>query len=367
MKIRAIIVIAAICAGSLAGADRQTATPTSDLIGPALIDRAGWSMDWQIQLPLRAGETVDRMMVFDAYLYVLTDTNVLFCVDRGAGGMRFVTRLGSPRLPVCDPVYRDDRLWFMVGSEMVVVDPWAGSIAQRHRFAYIGHTYDCAVSMNDDHIYITGTDHRLHAFSREGYWRAFTASADDDAAIVSLSAMQDRVLFATRSGDVVAIAPNRPIKQWQFSATGPFEADIVISDGMAYLGSHDAKLYKLDIDTGRLAWASPFHAGDRIREPVVLGRRLVYLPAGSMGVYGIDKETGREIWNVRQGVGVLTETATHSFVFSRPGLLNVMDNTTGRKAYSVNFNRVTRFTAMMDEPKLYVADKSGRVAGVTVR
>lgn len=366
MKISAVVAVAIlVCA--VAPAAQTSAVPTSELISPALIDRAGWSMDWQIRLPVKTGETIDRMFVFDAYLYVLTDTNVLFCVNRDAGTVRFVTLLSSKTLPVCDPVYFENKLWFMMGNELIVVDPWAGTISERHNFAHIGNIYDCGLAVSDGYVYITGSDRRLHAFSRDGYWRAFSATADDDSAIVSLAALDDRVLFSTRAGSVISMAPTQAAKQWQFDATGSFFAELVVSDGLAYIGSHDAKLYALDVSTGRLAWPAPFHAGDRLRDAVVVGRQLVYLPAGRMGVYGVNKHTGQAAWQVPDGVAVLTETAAHSFVFSRPGLLNVMDNTTGRRLYSVNFSRVQRFASTMDEPKLYVADKAGRVAAVSVQ
>lgn len=345
----------------------QNATPTSELISPALIDRAGWTMNWQLKLPLRASETVDRIVIFDEYLYVLTDRNVLFCINRQAGTMRFVTPLAPRGLPICDPISFENNLLFMVGNELVVVDPWAGTIAERYSFAQIGNTYECGLAMNSEYVYLTGSDARLYAYSRDGYWRVFSATADNNSPIISLAALEDRVLFATQAGNVVAIAPNRAEKYWQFDATGTIDSELVVSEGKVYIGSHDTKLYQLDVNTGRLAWPSPFHAGARIHKPVVIGQDLVYLTAGTMGVYGINKETGRAVWQVRDGLGVLTETVEHSFVLSRTGLLNVMDNATGRKLYSVNFSRVRRFATKMDEPRLYVADEGGRIAGITVR
>ena len=349
------------------GAGAASPTSAEELVSPELINRAGWTWNWQTKLPVRTGEAVDQMMVFDDYLYVLTDTNVLFCLDRMNGAMRFVLPLSSRRLPVCSPIYRENKLWFMVGNEMVVVDPWAGTIAERHRFAQIGNTVECGLAMNDSYIYLSGSDNRLHAFSRDGYWRAFMATADDDAPIVSVETTTERVLFAARSGSVVSMVYNQSLKDWQFDTTGSIQAEMVVRDGMVYVGSRDAKLYKLDARTGRSAWTSPFYAGERLNASVVLGRTVVYLPTGTMGVYGIDQTSGQAIWQAPDGIGVLTETATQAFVLSRPGVLNVMDNTTGRELYSVNFSQVKRFAVMMDEPRLYVADKDGRVAAITVR
>lgn len=366
---------------------------SSELISPALISRAGWTMSWQLNLPLKSQETIDRMIAFDEYLYVLTNSNILFCIDRSAGKMRFVTPLARPGLPICDPIMYEKNLLFMVGNELVIVDPWAGAIVERSRFEQIGNTYECGLAMNKDYVYFTSSDGRLYAYApyvytpivsarnakkdseqgteeesvTAGYWRVFSATADNNSPIISLAALDDRVLFATHAGNVVAIAPDKPEKYWQFDTTGTIEADLVVSDGMVYVGSHDTKLYKLNIENGRLAWSSPFHAGDRIRKPVVVGQKLVYLTADRTGVYGIDKETGQAVWQIPEGVGVLTETADRSFVFSRPGLLNVMDNAAGKKLYSVNFSKVRYFATIMHEPRMYVADEKGRLAEITVK
>lgn len=367
MKHYIIIVMAACCLSTTLQASQDAKAISEELVSPVLIDRAGWTWNWQVKLPLRAGEAIDRMFVFDDYLYVLTDTNLLFCLERTAGVMRFVLPLSSRHLPVCSPVYRENKLWFLVGNEMVVVDPWAGTIVEKHGFSQIGNTFECGLALNDTYIYITGSDRRLHAFARDGFVRLFTATADNDSPIISLSATNERVLFATQAGNIVAMLANEPLKAWQFDTTGSIQSELVVRDQMAYIGSRDAKLYKLDTRSGRLAWPTPFHAGERLTKPVVLGRELVYLPAGTLGVYGIDQNSGQAVWQLRDGISVLTETATQAFVLSRPGILNVMDNTTGRELYSVNFSHVKRFAVMIDEPLLYVADKDGRVAAITVR
>lgn len=367
MRMQVIFTIATLCC-CLAMQDLHGAPTTAEeLISPALIDRAGWTWNWQVKLPLRANETVARMMVYDDYVYILTDSNLLFCLERTTGTMRFLLPLSTRTLPISGPMYREKKLWFLVGNEMIVVDPWAGTIAEKHVFAQIGNVYEAGLAMNDTYIYITDSDRRLHAFARDGYWRAFTATADNDSPIISLSAAGERVLFATQAGNVVAMTDDGPIKLWQFDTTGTIRSELVVQGEMGYIGSHDAKLYKFEVRNGRPAWPKPFHAGDRLTTPVVLGRKLVYLSAGTMGVYGIDQESGQAVWQVPEGVSVLTETPTQSFVMSRPGTLKVMDNSTGLEIYSVNFSQVKRFAVMMSEPRLYVADKDGRVAAITVR
>lgn len=354
--------------GLLIGSAMAFAQPAStELVAPSLVDRAGWTSDWQLKLPIRGDEAVDRMFVFDQYLYVLTDSAMLFCVDRAAGSVRFVMPLTSRRLPVCPPDYVEKKLWFLVGNEVVAVDPWSGTISERHSFDYIGNAFECGLAINESYVYITGSDRRLHTFSRDGYWQVFTATADNDAPIISVASVNGKVVFATMSGSVVAMDVKSPTKLWQFDTTGAIRSELVADGDAVYIGSEDAKLYKLDAETGRVAWSTPFKAGAMLRESVTVGKTIVYLPAGTEGVYGLDRQSGKAVWQVQEGVSVLTETASHAFVFRRPGILDVMDNTTGRKVYSVNVSQVSRFAVMTAEPKLYLADKTGRVASITVR
>ena len=142
MKMNIIMAFAAVCVSAAAMGAASSNAASAELISPSLIDRAGWTWNWQVKLPVRAGETVERMYVFEDYLYVLTDSNLLFCLDRATGTTRFLTPLSATRLPVCDPIYQEKKLWFLVGNMMVVVDPWAGAISEKHKFSQIGHSVE---------------------------------------------------------------------------------------------------------------------------------------------------------------------------------------------------------------------------------
>ncbi len=99
MKINLVIGMTVLCLWTTAQETIAAENSPAELISPALVNRAGWTWNWQAQLPIRANEAVDRMMVFDDYLYILTDSNLLFCLDRMTGAVRFVTSLSSHKLP----------------------------------------------------------------------------------------------------------------------------------------------------------------------------------------------------------------------------------------------------------------------------
>ena len=78
---------------------------SSSLVSPELIDYAGLSVNWQMMLAVNETERLDRMYVFDKYLYVLTNHNYLVCIDRAAGSIRFELQLASAGLPIFHPYF----------------------------------------------------------------------------------------------------------------------------------------------------------------------------------------------------------------------------------------------------------------------
>lgn len=279
-----------------------------ELISHALIREAGWTYNWQLILPVKTNEQIDRLYVFDGYLYALTDRNILFCIDRQKGRTLFTVRLCSERLPVCDPLYYEGRLGFISGNQMSIFDPANGLIQQREVFEQVGDAFKCAVSRNSEYIYLAGSDRRLHAISLDGYWQAFTATADNDSAINSVISTDSMVVFSTQAGNIVGMQPDAAKKIWQYDTTGEVRARIISEKDSIYVTSMDAKLYKLTMETGMLAWKLPFYAGAPVLDPVTVGRDVVYLYNDLNGLYAVDKDKGIAVWNLPAGQGIICES-----------------------------------------------------------
>lgn len=337
------------------------------LICAELIREAGWAHNWQMNLPLKADEKIDRLQVFGPYLYALTDTNILFCIDRTDGRVQSSTRLSASRLPVRRPAYYDEKFWFMVGGEMLVFDPAIGDFSLKEKFPQVGNSAEGGLARNKDFLYISGSDNRLHAINTDGFWQQFTATADNDSPIVSILATDDFVVFATKAGNVVRMSPTEAKKIWQFDATGSIKSQLVLDGDAVYVGSFDSKLYKLRVSDGKLSWNSPFHSGAPIRDTFTVGAEIVYLHNALNGLYGVNKKTGKPIWRVPSGEGMICETLEKGFVFVSPGILKVMSNLTGKELYSVNFSGVQKYAMNTTDATMYLADTAGRLMSVTAR
>ncbi len=57
----------------------------------------------------------------------------------------------------------------------------------------------------------------------------------------------------------------------------------------------------------------------------------------------------------------MTEAKDRAYVITKNRKLVVMDNLSTKKLYSVNFAKVTRYTANITDSKIYIADEHGLI------
>ena len=141
------------------------------LVAHALIREADWTYNWQINLPIKVDECIDRVFLHDQYLYVLTDKNILFCIDRQQGKTLYATLLCPADLPVCSPLFYEGRLTFVAGNQIHIFDPSNGTTRLGEAMYQVGNIFECGVSRNKAFIYMTGSDNRLHVFSHRVFPR----------------------------------------------------------------------------------------------------------------------------------------------------------------------------------------------------
>ncbi len=90
--------------------------------------------------------------------------------------------------------------------------------------------------------------------------------------------------------------------------------------------------------------------------------KIVYQYVRDKGLTAIDRETGKKIWQLPEGVDLLAEAKGKAYVITNEGTLVVMDNKKAKRQYCVDFVGVSRYAVNTVDSKIYVADKSGRIA-----
>lgn len=340
---------------------------SSSLVSPSLVEYAGLSVNWQMILAVKETEKLDRMYVFGKYLYVLTSQNYLVCINRDRGSIRFELQLAPAGLPIYHPYYYDKKLWFMVGAELLVVDPEVGEVIESRLFKTLGGSAMCPLVRNKERIYIAGLDHRLQAITASNYMADFGVSAYDNSRINSVLAADGFVVFSTERGNIIGIAPDGPQKRWQRDVSGRVSASLVKDGEHVYVPCEDTKLYKFNALTGENAWSLPFQTGNAILDPPIIGAKVVYQYIDVQGLYAVNKDSGRKIWQLEAGLNLLAENGDLAYIIAQPGSLVVMNNSTGKEMYSVNFAAVTDYAVNTTDSSFYIADNTGRVMSIKTK
>jgi outer membrane protein assembly factor BamB len=359
-----IVFFIGTCVGVAGSVWAQETTAEAMVVSPSLLKQADLQAGWQINLPLEKKERIEQMFVFANYLYVLTDQNYLFCIDRAKGEIRFYLQFVESGLKVHKPQYYDGKLLFTVGTRLLVLDPAAGAVKELKRLVNIGRGAVCGAQRNAEHIFVAGMDKRLHAIVADEHYQEFAVTADNDELINSIVVDDEFVVFTTPVGNIVMTSAQKAKKYWQRDIPGRISAPIARDGRWLYVGSENTKLYKLDITSGHSGWDAAFQAGAQLIDSVTVGRWAVYQYAGINGLYAIAKDSGRMLWQVSEGVGLLAEKDETAYVLE-PGVLAVMDNSTGKRLYTVNFADVSRYATNTTDSMIYVSDDRGRVISIS--
>ena len=178
--------------------------------------------------------------------------------------------------------------------------------------------------------------------------------------ITSIVADENSVIFATDAGDVISITPDKSKQLWQFKAGGGIARPIVRDAESLFAASGDTNVYRLNARTGKFVWK--YQAGAKLEKGPQVTQGVVYQYVRDEGLVAIDKESKKLLWQLAEGVDLLAEADGKSYVITKVGTLVVMDNKKAKQLCSVDFAGVSRYASNVADSRIYIADKSGRIA-----
>jgi len=330
------------------------------LISPELLEQAQLKILWDSELPIKNGESLKRLIILGERIYVLSNRNYMFSLDREKGNMIFGISIASAGLPVVGLELYEDRLTSLIGNDVVEINPESGEKLDTWR---PGFGIVCPIARNSSHFYLAGTDRRLKVLRAEDMVRVFEVAADNESMITSIIADENFVIFTTDGGNVISITPDRPHRLWQFDAAGSIVGPIVRDGTSLFFACKDTNVYRVDmvnILRGNLIWK--YQTNAMLDEAPRVTRSVVYQRARDKGLAAIDKKSGELLWQLAEGDDLLAEVDAKAYVITKVKTLVVMDNNNRKKLYSVNFAQVSKYAANTMDSKIYIADKSGRIA-----
>ncbi|MGB8226100.1 MAG: PQQ-binding-like beta-propeller repeat protein [Sedimentisphaerales bacterium] len=328
------------------------------VISEKLLNEAGLQTVWQSAIPLNPPsrtnpkEKVEKITVLGNYLYILTNSNYLFCLDRHTGRLSFAAAAAEPKMPVFEPADYNGIAYLIAANNVIAVDVEKGAELYRHKIPF---SVSAAAAVNADYLYIPGTDKRLHITDVNGRFQRFKVGSSNDAsAVTGVIATDKFAIFTTKAGNVICMNPSEPKRLWQFDAVDAVTALPVIVQNWLYVGSKDTNLYKLDTGSGEMIWK--FYAGSVLDTSARATETIVYQYAINKGLYAIDANSGKQIWLLPDGIDLLAQNGNTVYVFEKTNICTVMDNKQAKKIYTINFAPVTTFAANVYDDKIYIME-----------
>jgi outer membrane protein assembly factor BamB len=331
------------------------------LVSPTLLEHAGLEIVWENVLPTKRDESLEKLLVLGDHVYAISNKNYMLCLERENGNRIFGEIVAPGGVKIEDLSLYNDNLLCVVGSKLFEIDPNTGI---ERNSVDAGVAIVCPAARNSSYYYFSGVDERLHVLRADNMVKMFDVAAMNNSMITTIVADEAFVVFGTDKGNIISITPDLPKRLWQFDASAAIAGQIV-QDGLSlFFASEDMNVYRIDIvglpERRRLIWKyltdGVLKTAPRVTSGVVY--QCVYLK----DLIAIEKNSGSFMWSVPGGVGLLTEAKDKAYVITRDSTLVVMSNIERKKLYTVNFAGVSKYATNLADSKIYIADKSGRIA-----
>jgi outer membrane protein assembly factor BamB len=353
---------------SAAGESRQSGPGVSPnpaprgsgtLLSPTLLDHAKLKSVWELTLPLKKGEKFVALTLLGDRLYLRSDQNYLWSLDRATGEVAFSRSIAPPGIPVLGLTPYENSLLSVIGNKFVELDIGSG---KEQRVSDLELSIVAPPVRNGEFLYVGAADRRLHVFRVKDLVRIFPVTADDDSLVTTVVADDNLVAFGTDAGDLVGMVPDAPKKLWSFKAPRAVAGPVIRDGNSFYFASFDTNVYRVDVADGGNAVLAWKHQTEAVLDrPPRVTKDFAYQYAVGRGLTAIAKETGKVAWSLPEGTDLLAQAGTRAYVITKDRTLTVMDNAAGRKLFAVNFAPVTDHAANTVDARIYLTDDTGRV------
>lgn len=329
------------------------------LVSPELLKHAKLEMVWQAELLFEQGENLMELHILGNRIYALSNRNYIVSLDREKGRVVFERSFGAVGLRIVGLKLYKDELFSIVGSELVEVNPEFGT-DRGTRTLDFGAV--CPPARNSSYFYLSGSDGRIHTLRADDKVQVFEVAAGNDSMITSIIADENFIVFGTDGGNVISITPDGPRRLWQFDAAGSIAGPVIRDGESLFFASKDTNVYRIDmVDTSKREFVWKYQTAAMLDRAPRVTPEVVYQHVLYKGMSAINRESGKPMWEVPGGIDLLVEAAGKAYVIGK-GRLVVMDNKKAKRLYSVNFADVSIYTSNMSDSKIYIGNKTGRIA-----
>ncbi|MGD0784457.1 MAG: PQQ-binding-like beta-propeller repeat protein [Sedimentisphaerales bacterium] len=328
-------------------------TVSKAAIDEKMLKQAKLELAWQNAISLNAKEQVQRINVLGDNLYILTNANYLFCLDRNTGKLVFGIAVAEAGLPVSEPTVYKNTAYIVAANKLIAMDLQQGAELYSKKIPFL---VSSPAAVNASYFYFAGKDNLMHASDTNSLREIFVASPSSKSDITSVMATDDKVFFATQGGNLLCMAASGPKKIWQYDAVGTITAGLVKNGDWIYASGKDTNLYKLNAENGDLAWK--FRSGAILTQSARATEKVVYQYAPLKGLFAVDANSGKQMWLLPEAVDLLAQDSNSNtaYIIGRNKICTVMDNKLAKEIYTINFASITKFGVNTSDSKIYIME-----------
>ena len=221
------------------------------IVSSDLLEHAKLRIVWENELPMKEGESLDKLYIGGDCLYSLSEDNYIVCLNREDGSFIFGRSYAISGFPILGLELFEDELFSVIGNELVEIRVNDGTELSSVRLPF---GVKCPAARNSTNFYIGGVDRRVHVLRADNKVERFKVAADNNSAIISLVAGEGFVIFGTEAGNVIAFQPDEPKRLWQFDTGSRIGGELVLDGGSVFAASEDTNVYRVDVLDGELVW-----------------------------------------------------------------------------------------------------------------
>ncbi len=312
---------------------------------------------WQNELPIKQGESVDRLIILGDKLCVLSNRNFLTALNRDNGVVVFSRVFVEPEFPLTGLGSYQDELFTIESRRLVEMNPQTGADT---KVTLLDYTVACPPVRNSSFFYIAGTDGHVRAFRAADMVKMFEVGAPDKSAITSVAAEEEFVIFTTDSGLCISFAANAPKYLWQFNAEGGIVEPVVKNAESVFFASKDTYVYRFEAATGKFAWKCPM--GERLQQGPDVTAKCAYQYSRDKGLAAIDKASGKILWRLPEGKRLIAEAGDKAYLAAGADRIIVANIGKDKQQSEISIPGASKYAVNIIDSKIYVADDKGRIA-----
>lgn len=366
------------------GSDRiATAAPQRLGVAEDVLQDVGLQYYWHgvQKATLLGNERIQRVLLIDDVLYLVTDTSTLVAIDAAKGIEKWRVRVSLAGHRIYDPTHQTlqlrEELWHDTVNpapdpsafpakkttvindlvHMLVIDRDSGKILRDIEFTKGAATQGGVC--DNRRFYIPGIPRMLYSYDlmigKAIWWEPY-----DGVANVPIRFFQNRVYVGTSAGTMNCFAiGSTGTRRWTVDYDSAIHTPFQVGPRGLFF-STGRQIRGLEPIHGMMLW-EPVHVNGEIEVPLQLSDTTLYQYVTGDALYAVNLVTGEVRWTLESGRQVLAVMSGKAYILDAKKTLNIVNEITGDVEASVSMSGFDFFASNTQVPGIYAVSQQGQV------